>query len=304
MKTAEELSVIKVNISQCYDALRDSLTALSHSIRNDYDYPIWMANTDQNNARRSAIEGIESLFAAPGQSPNQTVNCLGVVGASSETLSRIAEVNEKKLAFKESMSPLSKQQRMAPDPDNPEQMISTPLARIVLREMKLGTLLQRQATRQIVTLNCIPFRIGFTMTARSPSVVRITKDQARNRLIRLGDDYSIKQQLFMLEKLDDKEMLAVVISIPRHVRQNITYLGSSGKKQNTQKKTSLPLFYPCHPGEPLPIITMCDSNINKRLRANCEIENDPYLPAIHAYRYKPTYRDEKALKEKFCSEIQ
>jgi len=285
MKNELDLSLIKVDISLCYDAVCDAISALADSIREDSALPCWMSEGTAENARALAINGIQSIFSQEGQAKNQTINCIGVIGASEETLTRIAELNEKKAAFEHAMKPLSKKQRMAPDPDDPTRKISTPLARIVLREMKLGNLLQRQLTRKLVALDYKPIRIGFTSTARSPSVVQITTEQARNRLIRLGDDFNIKQQLNLLDKLDNNEKLAVVTPIPEHIRQNIAYHNQQGVKCTTQTKTSLPLFLPASEGDSLPTITMRHTATRKKPKSNKTIEDHPYLSAIHVHRY-------------------
>jgi len=288
-----DLLLIKVTILQCYEALVESLESLKACIRADKLLPAWTENATEEKAREAAIEEITALFAKPGQVYNQTTQCQGVIGASPETLACVADVNTKKAAFKKAMSALSKQQRMVPDPDNPEQTISVPLARLVLRELHLGGLLQRQVTRQIFALPSTPLRIGFSKTASTPSITRITHEQARYRLEKLGDDYAIAQQVEDLEKLAADEILVVVIPAVEHVRQNLVYHALTGALCRQQKKTALPIFYPANPGDSLPPISMGKNKRAETKRKDYTIEQTPYLPAIHAHRYRKPCRVEK-----------
>lgn len=101
-----DLSHIKISINQCYEDLKNALEQLCDAIRRDNFLPAQICNSSNNtviNSRDAVIKGICELFSKPGQQCNVTSRCVGLLGASWETLSLVNLVNEKKMAFKDSV---------------------------------------------------------------------------------------------------------------------------------------------------------------------------------------------------------
>ncbi|MDH5232661.1 MAG: hypothetical protein OEY38_21590 [Gammaproteobacteria bacterium] len=300
--TSVQFTANKLHVLTCYERLNSAIIALQDSVRTDKNYPAWMYGYEDNSDARSlAIRALGEYFAADHLSPNETLSFYGAIGASNKTLDLIPNVNLLKTEFKQAMMPFSKGQVREPDPDNPGQTINVPLARVILRDLKLGRLVQRQLTRQIVHLPDTPRRIGFTFSATN-SITRISVDEARNRLIRLGDDPNIKRHLAKLDKVSQDEVFAVVIPCTEHARQNIVFAQQIDYKDKEdvlriQTKTQLPLFYPCVAGKDGPIIK---PGTPKEQKSNGpggkEIMKQPFLKPIHAHRYVESLREQKSRK--------
>ncbi|KPJ92734.1 MAG: hypothetical protein AMJ53_08790 [Gammaproteobacteria bacterium SG8_11] len=294
--TDEQLLAIQLDARQCFDAAVAALATLEKCILADREFPIWIERYSRRGARSHAIATLGSWYGEDGQKSTSTVRCLGVIGASPETLQAVRELNARKTAFKNAMAPLSRRKIMAPDPDDPGQQVWTDLSRVILRRIRLKRLKQRQLTRQLVILPEHLQSIKFSRSDNSYSHKRISQDEARQRLFNLGDDAGIRTQLKQLQTLGRDEVLVVVTKVPAHYRQNITYLDpDSGEVVRKQYKSSLPLFYLTEPGRPLPKLREPQDDTQPRQRRSIrDIEDEAFLPAIHAYRYRKGLRSSKA----------
>lgn len=279
--------LLRVDVRQRYDALRAALEEFTASVLADQHLPAQLQG-DVNGlaARHEANAAYRKFFPDDDQGPNNTFTCLGALGASPETLRLAATVNACKAAFQEAMTPTARRKAL----DSGQRL---DMARVLLREIHLGGLLQRQVTRAIPILDRRPLHLGYTETERSHSVERISIDTARLRLERLGDGPNIHEQLMKLSGLS-REVLAVVLVVPKHFRVNVRAQDECGVLLKYQRKWQLPVLYPAVAGDPPLSIRWPSSEreTDPGSHGRKKIETEAFLPSIKAHRYLEALRSE------------
>lgn len=291
---AMDALLLRIDVRQRYDALQAALEAFAASILADKHLPAQLPEADGMAARYEAAAAYRKFFPDEEQGQTNTFSCLGALGASEETLRLAAAVNDCKEAFKTAMAPTAKRKAM----ENGERL---DMARVLLREIHLGGLLQRQVTRAIPLLARRPLYLGYTETERSHSVERITLHTARLRLERLGDGPHIEGQLTKLSNLD-REILAVVLAVAKHVRVNVREQDDSGGIVKYQRKWQIPVLYPAAAGDPpLAIRWPTPPKAETLSHGRRKIEPEVFLPSIKAHRYLEALRAE-VFEEFLCEE--
>ncbi len=286
----EQTSALRASLISSLQRLEEALDATLAAMRADWELPAWVWQAkDQDAAREMAIRAIGQIEYEDGQAPNSVLFCPGLVGASRETLALAMALNEAKEAFRKAL------QAMQPHKVKVERggrRVTLPLATYTLQSIGRARLHRLQAFRRLVVLEDRPDRLGFTW-AHTRTITRIDADEARRRLMRLGDDPAIRAQIERLAQLLPGEKLAVVLPTATHARVNVVWRREGGIVRK-QLKSALPLLIPARPGQPLPPFSPLrperGRDPHRLRRMDTRLEEEPFLPAIHAYRYLPDHR--------------
>jgi hypothetical protein len=284
--------LIKVQVLQAYEALTMAMEVFTAALKADRDLPAHVDCLEGSAARQRAAWGYAEFYTSDDLKfrPNvatRTLTVIGAIGASAEVLALAAAVNHAKQNFKTAMVPLAKKRTKVPDPDDPNKLLTVPVARLLLQELGLGGLKQRQVIREIPLLDTRPRRLTYMYARRSHTVEKISRATAFQRLDRLDEEAEhdirqIKSQKRKLARIDDR-YLAVCHDVDEHVRVNV-YPGASTEK--TQHKWRLPVLYPAQAGDP-PVRLRWPATPDPDAPSRGEIRIIPgvYLPSINAYRY-------------------
>jgi len=289
--------LIKIEVWQAFEALTVAMDAFTRALKAEHELPAQVDQLSASAARQRAAWAYAEFYTSDDQKtqPNvatRTLSVIGAIGASARVLALAKEVNNAKEEFKKAMAPLAKKRTKVPDPDNPGELLTVPVARLLLQELGLGGLKQRQVIREIPTLDRRPRRLTYMATQRSHSVEKITRHTAFLRLDRLDenaeqDRRQIKTQKRRLAHIDD-QYLAICHEVAEHVRVNVYYDASTKKIQH---KWRLPLLYPAAIGDP-PVQLRWPTPPDPQASTRGQVRIIPtvYLPSIYAYRYLKPWR--------------
>jgi hypothetical protein len=262
---------------QAFEAIESPLNALClHILDNLKDLPVWVAqNRKFEPDRDKAIFAFKHFLPTQGLTPQETFKCPGVIAGTEKTVRLVQAVNKAKEAFKQAVA------ECCPELHNKDRLIRTLLSRAGYPGLKL-----KQVFRHIPYLPYHPRRIAWTKTKHT-SHKRITSAEAKKLLEKVGHGLHIQVQLAKLSVLNKNSMLVIKKEIKPGLMANITHFKQNNHSKIVDIRSSLPLIY-LH-DLTLPHPDVCFSKtIAQPLhpRADKQLEKQPFLPSIHAYRYK------------------
>ncbi|MES2212403.1 MAG: DNA replication terminus site-binding family protein [Pseudomonadota bacterium] len=306
------------SLYEAFDALLDGVVWAQNHVLADQGLPAWVdglepssALSDDAGARHKTADMLAALEYHNDQAPKEAIICPGFVGASEETLARIATLNDAKLAFKAIMVALRDEQVVNPQQsqyihqkileslrERPKGLTKT------LKHLGLGRLNLKQCYRLVTILPYPLLKIRWTW-ANTRAITRITVEEAGHRLMRRGEDPGIVYQRARLSALSPNEPLAIVQELAPHLRANIHMRLPDGSVERRMIKCHLPVFYPCAhgslPPDFQPVKEKQGRDVKRIIRADTRLAPEPFLPAIRAHRYldpAQAIRDMQAEHEK------
>ena len=284
-------TALRVELCQALERLDILLNECVACVREDEDYPVWLWKTPESaRLRLTATNAMRQIDYDDGQDPSAVIMCPGLLGASSSTLGRARELNLSKDRLRAVLVAMEKIRIQERDPVT-EEVVKMSLARFALHAMGRARLHRHQAWRNWRLLGARPAGLGFTW-AHTRKVMRIDVDIAQRWLADKGDSPDILQQRELLASLPRDQPLAHIKKSPTHVRVNLTWAAGEKALQASQVCAALPVLFPCRAGEALPpfaaLRQSSEADPGRRKRHDRKVEETPFLPAIHVYRYLPS----------------
>lgn len=276
------MSTPQSDIIRAFRILHETLQDLSAHLQNDLSaLPIWIATpeaTDFIPDRQQVIRALNKLTpAGDSLAPQETFSCPGAIAGTAETFGLITHVNQAKTTLKETL--LACQKTLG--------HTVYKVTRDTLIAEGYGLVKLMQAYRHFHKIAYCPKRIAWSMGSNSTNVV-ITQAKARELLLKTGQGEHIEIQLAKLNALGAHEKLAIQRSLKANWIVNITGQKIEGRSAFENLRTSLPVFYLHDPQLPLPDVCFSSPNVRSTTqpRADKLLENEAFLPSIHAFRYK------------------
>jgi hypothetical protein len=242
---------------------------------------------------RDALERICTAYASidygNDDDANVSIVCLGVIGVSADVLERAVAVNAAKAELRTVCAPLSRITMRVPvkGEDGPTKPL--PVIRVILRNLQRSDLNLLAAYRKIPVLGAPPATITYTR-ARTRAVYRKTVDEIYNLLAPMEGPGAGTDRARLETLPPDERYLAVVKAHYDNIRANITYsrLDARGRGR-VQLAAELPLLYAAGRKLIAPVVnypaSAAEIDGSSRRRRKSEIEQEPFLQSIPAYRY-------------------
>ena len=283
-------TALRAELCQALEHLETMLHECAACVRADEDLPVWLWQTRGGESMRlTATHAMRQIEYDDEQDPNTVIMCPGLLGASAATLERVRELNLAKDRLRTVLVSMEKIRIQERDPVTGER-VKMSLARFALHAMGRARLHRHQAWRHWRLLEAMPVGMGFTW-AHTRKVKRIDVATAQRWLEDKGDNLSILEQRELLAPLPPDQPLAYIKKSPTHVRVNLTWGPDENAPQASQVCAALPVLFPCRPGQALPpfaaLRQSSEADPGRRKRRDRKVEEIPFLPAIHVYRYLP-----------------
>lgn len=279
--------------------LNETLLRLSEAVLKEPMLCAWTQETGLDrafhltrSAREKTIFLLQQLHYLNHQAPRDILVCPGFIGASSDTLILAQTVNDAKERFKQSMLALKEAKIpecrfLFTDRQQKTYFEKKNLNTLLLKNLGLSRLHLKQCYRTIPILPYPPSKISWTW-AHTRAIKKISIAKARILLEQKGQDIGIQLQLQKLNRLSEKEPLAIVQELAPHLRANIVF-PEQAPLSRLMIKGPLPIFYPCDPHTQTPQfkapMKKTQKNDKRIIRSDVKIDPIPFLPAIHAHRY-------------------
>ena len=155
--------------------------------------------------------------------------------------------------------------------------------RHLLAQAGYGLIQLKEVYRQFTVIDQHPSRVTW-FQSKDHSSVRLSKKDARTKLLAYGESAAIQLQLKKLTQLERSAHLVIRHHIDPVWYANVSLPPVKGKKVIRTVKTSVPIFYLFDQAQPPPIITLKTQLLHRRKRQDCCVDDNPYLPTLHAYR--------------------
>ena len=238
-----------------------------------------------------------------GQDPHASVIAPGLVVVSGEGLTLAQNINHYKKRLARVLLQMQGRKEWDVDPDTQERALR-PLRTVALESFYFRRLHHFQATRDLVILQesdayQTPDYVGFTW-ASLRDIRRTSREQLLEELRKPDPDGvewpGVAQDIVTLTHLPAGEALAIVRPPHRTPRANISFPSKAGGAPLRTSKvavlplviqgTTLPARFRKLPPAPLP-------SHYRLTRSDVEIEPQPILTTLPAYRYLPAFRELK-----------
>lgn len=253
-------SALRAGLATAMSALEEALDELAAAVREDagLGLPLWCWRaTVPCEALDRVVQAILALDYREGQSGVDTLLCPAVMGATADTLHRVAAVNAAKDQLKVAMAAMRGIEVTASDPDAGQDG-SRPLLRVALAGVGHAALNHRQAVRHFLALDEAPESVSFTW-GRLRNIARISVQevagQLEEQLARTDNPRRqavLTAELGALAGIRDDEPLALVKRQPPQVKVNIAFTRPDGGVRRHLRHGATPIFYPACPGATLP----------------------------------------------------
>lgn len=207
------------------------------------------------------------------QSCSATVSYQGALGGELLTLELALKLNHAKDKFRALCKELMKEQNQK----------KTTLIHKILKQAGFVSLKLKQVYRHIPLIDYHPRLISYCQIKHN-SKIKISKEAAKEKLIKVGKGANIDVQLDWLEKTDCQ--LVIHRETPAIWAVNVSSFKTHTNRVITEKIiTSLPVLYLMNGEYPLPIVQFSEKRIRSG-RNDRTIEENAFLKSIHAYKYK------------------
>jgi hypothetical protein len=296
-----DLDTHRRHIATALQTLEKSLDRLVDALAHR---PAWLAvngATDDRDALRRVCEAYRKIDYDMEDEVNETLDCLGVVGVSSEVLTRAEQVNDAKAELKRVCLPLSRLRTRVPRKATKSagdgagegadtEMIQT--TRAVLRSLQRSDLNLTAAYRKIPILGAPPRTITY-VRASTRAVYRKTIAEIETLLVTAEGPIASKDRARLASLSPRETHLALVQEHYTNFRANIVYdrLEARGRGR-VQVVAELPLLY-AHGRHPAPPEVSFPKAANPADEAHATprrsrqsiLDRDRYLQSLPVYRY-------------------
>lgn len=269
---------LEKTLINAYEQVTSALDTLCLHLQQDLaNLPVWVAEGQTfHTNRKLLLHALKHVGPTPSLTPQETYACPGAVACIPETIELIQTLNIAKDAFKAAIATIK---------NNTTQDLSKTI-RCVLAQAGYTAIKLKQVYRHIPYIAYHPRRIAWSKGKHGLNKT-ISLNEAERLLLKAGQGKHIDVQLAKLATLDDKTRLVIHRDIKPCWVVNIATFKEGTQSRFEDIKTSLPLFY-LHDAECAPPVVGF-STPNERtvvVRTDKTLEEKPFLPSIHAFRYK------------------
>jgi len=294
-------SILQVDLKHALERLLAAQDRLADMLIAQVNYPLAIQGQEESAQMRPTVANFIKLleYANDQMKPGDTVNLVGVVGTTQQTLDQITQVNTARKQLQDLLKQLDKHR----EPDDGKMVSVTKRA---LAKLGYPRFNRRQARRQLVTFAHNLDTVSFTW-ARSKIVSEISVKEARTLLDnKYKDDNAAAAQeawhaqKMLLDVLPPDEPLVRVAKPVVHPRANIKYT-QQNETIRTVKMAISPLFMLCNENGSLPRIkplSDVDATSERLKRSDTQVEEEAYIRSIRIHRYKSEFIDLKKRKRK------
>ncbi|MCW8452595.1 hypothetical protein [Legionella quinlivanii] len=268
--------MLATDIVSQFEALMERLNQLSCHIDTVlYDKPAWLGG--EKITDKSFIKSVFKEFSFDSSIGQCTLSCPGALAGTLETLEIIKQVNQQKLDFRISVDFYLKARGLS----------GTAAIHDLLRQAGYSAIRLRQVYRTIHGISFHPRRISFTQTRHNSHRV-ITRSEAEERLMKIGQGANIDWQKERLQLIDDKTLVIQHVIKPIWAVNISTFKQEDGRATHQKLLTRLPIVYLQDANLPEPLVGFSRKyqRQSDRSRKDKAIEATPLLPSLCAYRYK------------------
>jgi hypothetical protein len=280
----EQAHVLK-SLTELEARLGDLTQALAHS-----EPQLILEPTDSTTipALQRVCTAFSTITYGVEDSPNQSVNCLAVVGAATSILKTAGAVNSVKARFRQVCTPLQKLRVRVPLSDGSKNTESISALRFILRRVQRSDLNLMAAYRRIPTLEIRPSSVAFSRTL-TRAVYR--KSIAQIRLMLEGSSGPMaSDDLALLSALPRSEKyLALVRDYYENTRANVVYDGLDRRgRGRIQIAAEIPLLYPTRRASAVPAVRFPKSRerlSEKPRQRESKLHKEQFLVTLPVWRY-------------------
>lgn len=305
-------SAQRITLLECFHRMQDAIEDLADAIEADNERAAWLASTPAPLAarRRTAVLLRDIWHREGAGDPRQTLNDIGLIGCDPHTRTLAARCNEAKDAFKAAVQALkvqpTRRQRLLAEMAREAHVRDRDVAR-ALAAGGIGRLHLLQAYRHVPLLAETPARVGFSWASGSRSIRSLSRDEALALVEAMPDTHPAKapyRQLLLAQP--EHERVAQMRVLAPNLVANLVFVDGHETVERTRGGRTaparreivrrqlihvhLPILFPLAPGETLPRHPLAapEPRAGGRLaRADRQIEDEPLLPALRIYRYRP-----------------
>jgi hypothetical protein len=285
MRFITEQTQVLDSLTELESRLGDLTQALAHS------EPILILEPT-SSAMIPALQHVCAAFSTitygVEESPNQSVNCLAVVGAATSILKTAEAVNFAKASFRKVCTPLQKLRVRVPLNDGSKNTESISALRFILRRVQRSDLNLMAAYRRIPTLELKPSSVAFSRTL-TRAVYR--KSIAQIRLMLEGSSGPMaSSDLARLSSLPRSEKhLALVRDYYENTRANVVYDGLDRRgRGRIQVAAEIPILYPARRAGAVPTVRFPKSRERESRtprRRESKLLQEQFLVTLPVWRY-------------------
>lgn len=203
----------------------------------------------------------------------QTYARPGAVAGNLKTLALVEKLNQSKDTFKAVVQDYNKRHRL----------VHSDQVREILLKAGYGVIRLNEVYRHFLAINFHPQYISWCKGKRYSSK-HITAEEARQKLLNLGESKGITLQLNKLNHLRKKEQFVIRRESPPCWFANVKIPGLKGKGSIECYRSSLPIFYLQDNYLPEPAVVFSQPKSQVTERRDKLTLGKPFLPSIHAYR--------------------
>jgi hypothetical protein len=293
-----DIAFLRINLLESFTNLLSVVSEFCTAVRHDGRQPAWVSRTEQEiqnqvDMRSKAVQLYQALWYEDGQDGRETLTCPGIVGASPNVMAAAATCNAAKDNFKAAVLALKSLHKTDANSLMTELYRRDEAVAAVMKRMGAARLNLKQAYRHIPLLDKRPLKIGFTWSKQGRTIQRTSVAEAWRLLNRRRETPQRQMERQRLSSIPDSEVLARVRSVCPHLRANIVLANSNGGVKRRLMQAPLPLLIPLSPGEKLPEFVPIPPEPQGGLRlqrSDIRIEDEVFLPSLHAYRYRARFR--------------
>lgn len=278
----KEMSELVDKFKSIYDELVDAQHGIAEFIREQSEYPYWAHLDASRDSVASFIEDLE--YRDDTVEAGSTTIMPAVIGIPESMCADVSLANAKRTQLVELLRDLDK--------ETTDSGIS--MSKYLLSTVHLPRLNRKSVARHYQVLDMKPDSISYTW---SKSITTQKMDvaaaiQCVSRLIGKSRDKDRQLALYQdkdkLMKLSPDEIVARVYRPTPQPKCNIIL---NGKREGV-KTAHLPIFYPAHKEDSLPIVIPLATAPDERprlKRSDARLEDMPYAPSVRVYRYRTAY---------------
>lgn len=279
---------------QCFDALKSVFEARDHVLDIIMTFPGLAVTHTKSEIGDAILErSLTDLFYEESGDGRATRGYWSIVESSLDLINALENLNQAKRHFKDTNIALAKL-----DPNSEKELVKILKnpgqwpKRLDRYAPDYGRLNLNHVYRQYVILGFRPEKVQQNWTSKDKSIVKITKKQALDRLLKIDDALPdhLRIQYEKLASLKDTESLAVVRPLTPCIKTN---LFQRGEPRPTTTTTKLPIIVPEGASKIYAKFIMENGlqtpRKKRKLRNDIKLEENAIAPSIHVYRYREIY---------------
>lgn len=293
---AETLSVNTENMCAngviiAFDEMSKALSEFSQALLQS-EHPIAIPSQDVRGQSHQSLQYCQQLFTniwhTDDNDGRHTKSDYGLIGASAQLVSKVQQLNETKLAFKDSVQLLKRSEI-----NNLPELLKKRSRRLadILEQDGLARLHLKQCYRLIPVLKTRPDSVRFSWYSSGRSIRKIDAATAMQMLLKFDTSAThIIQQIERLSPLHANTSLAQIQDQVPVIRANFAWRQTDDSWERSARNCPLPILIPLEDSETLPEFNILpDEPPEKReraLRSDSKIDPEPFLPSLRVHLYR------------------